>query len=351
VGESRIPPRGRRDRRAAAGTIVAAALLLLTFAFPALGEGRSASVSPEIERILNDTVFDRPPSHAAKDEFLGKLQRAGVETPTDLHPYLARSEAVRVNAVIAIAHIGARNANTLLALAAFVHETAAAGAPSAAAALEVILDTAPREETLHFGLAEVSRLHFDALAALAAWITTLDAAFLRASPEGEALVRSCLRRMEILFGTGRYSGRWPLRFSLLVERAPFAEATYAEAVSRTFVAAVANTTRTTDLRELAFIGTFAAAARRAGVSENSGHPLLPLADHAPLPLAKLILWRLVAEGLDGSVTGREIVGSTVASFPELTAFVDLLRVPPQGGPSRTGPLADEIAGAFTALHS
>jgi hypothetical protein len=330
------------------GGAVAAAILLLALAFPSLSESRSAGTSPEVERILAETKFDRPPSQVAREEFLGKLQRAGVETPTDLHPYLTRSEAVRANAVIAIADLGARNASTLLALAAFVHETAAAGAPSAAAALGVILDTAPREETLHFGLAEVSRLHFDALAELAAWITEQDAKFLSASPEGEALVRSCLRRMEILFGMGSYSGRWPLRFSLLVERAPFSEPMYAEAVSRTFVAAVANTTRTTDLRELAFIAAFAAA---AGVttSEGGGQVLLPLAGHAPLPLAKLILWRLVAEGIDDSPAGRDIMASTTESFPELAAFVDLLRVPPPGGPSRTTPLAEEIAGAFIAL--
>jgi hypothetical protein len=139
-----------------------------------------------------------------------------------------------------------------------------------------------------------------------------------------------------------------LRFSLVVGRAPFSDPMYAEAVSRTFVAAVANTTRTTDLRELAFIAAFAAAAQ-APAAGGGGQLLLPVAGHAPLPLAKLILWRLVAEGIDDRPAGRDIMASTVESFPELAAFVDLLRVPAQGGPSRTTQLAEEIAGAFVAL--
>jgi len=338
-----------RHRHWRPGTALATAILLLNLALPGPGEGRGTGVSPEVERILAETAFDRPPSRAATNEFLARLQRAGVETPTDLHPYLTRSETVRANAIIAIARLGARNAPTLLALAAFVHEAAPSGAPSAAAAMKLILDTAPREEALHFGLAEASRLHFDALDAVVSWIVEQDAGFLHASPEGDALIRACLRRMEVLFGSGSYSGRWPLRFSLLVGRPPFTEPAYAAAVSTTFVAAVANTTRTTDLRELAFIGAFAGAARTTSADSERAQPLLPLASHAPLPLAKLIVWRLVAEGLDDSTAGREIVSSTTTTFAELAAFTNLLRTPPAGGPSHASALADEIARALIDL--
>jgi hypothetical protein len=350
VGASPAGPGAKRRGGSGAAIAAAAAILLSILGVPGASEARTPGVSPEIERILAETVFTRPPSDAATDDLLARLRRAGVVTPTDLHPYLSRSERVRANAVAAIARLGARNASTLLALAAFVHETAASGAPSAALALEVILETSPREEALHFALAEVSRLHFDALDALASWLTEQDPASLRASPESEALVRSCLRRMEALFGAGHYSGRWPLRFSLLVERQPFAEPAYAEAVSRTFVAAVANTVRTSDLRELAFVGAFALAARPIASGTDRGGQLLSLAGHAPLPLAKLVLWRLVAEGLDENAMGREIIGAATASFPELSAFVDLLRTPPQGGgPHKSTPLANEIAGALSAL--
>jgi hypothetical protein len=328
---------------------LAAALGLAAVALPGVSHGRP-SVSPEVERFLAETVFDHPPSRAAKDAFRVQLSRRGIETVTDLLPYLELSERVRMNTLLVMGHIGRLDAKAVGRLTALVEKSPASAEPSYALALRLALDHTRRSQAAALATTVVGRLRFDPLAALVAWLVEQDGAWLASAEEAELLARACLRRLESLFADGRYSGRWPLRFSLLVDRPPFTAPTYAPAVSRAFLAALANTSRTADLRELAFIGAFTAVVRTIGADGAGAEALLYVADQAPRPLAKLMLWRLVAEGLDESPAGRRIVDAVVSSFPELGAFVELAR---EARHSRSGgrlSLAEEISSAFEQLE-
>jgi hypothetical protein len=309
--------------RTTAGLLITATTILVVTwpGCPAHGQG----VSREVEEALRETRFDRPPSPVEKQELVDRLRRHGIETVTDLRPYLKRSEEVRGNALIAIGHVGNVDPGTLKAIEDLARSAARSPAPSVATAVRIVLNNLPRREAADFAISIAPQASMPPLHELMSWVSSQDRAWIAASPRAASLAKNCLLSMNALFQTGTYSGKWPMTFSLSVERPPFSERAHSETVTRTFLTAVRNAARVTDLRNIAFISSFMAVARGAKTAPllvEEG--LVEIVTTAPAPLVKLILWRMSADGLAHTESGQRVVAAVLRRFPDLASFIDRL---------------------------
>jgi hypothetical protein len=324
--------------------VIAASLVLL------VRDVRPQGVSSEIEALLASTPSDRPLSVTEKDALVRQLRRRGIETLTDLHPYLARSETVRGSALVAIEHIGGVDPPTVRRIRQLVASTGTTPDPSVATAVRIVLEGSARDVAVGFANDVAPIVQLAPLSEIAWWLVRQDRAWLADAAPAHEVAAGCLERLPALFGTGTYAGRWPMRFALVAQRLPFDAPAHTAAVIRAFLTAVENAGRTTDLRELAFIGSFAAVARLAErAPEDVERGLAGIVTTGALPLTRLVLWRMHTDGLATTAAGARVIGLAIARFPDLRSFVARLADPAASGGEARGAPAAEIAAALAAL--
>jgi hypothetical protein len=272
------------------------------------GDAAAANaVSPEVEQVLAEFPVELPPSRSAKKRLVARLERTGVASLTDLRPYLGRSEHVRTSALIAMEQMGGLDAKTLLQVAILLREAGDSPATSVAIAMRIVLRELDRSNAADVATAVAAQVHFEPLDALVSWLRAQEPTWLATSPAVHPLAVRVIDRMRTLLAAGSYSGKWPIRFSLAVETAPFDRPELASEISKLFVTAVGNTARMTDLREIAFISTFRFLAEEARARPDRAHEaLVALATRANPPLAWLIMWRTWAEGIEHTETAERL---------------------------------------------
>jgi hypothetical protein len=338
------PTRGRRLRTLAAVPLVATIVMCI----PPRAHGLGASA--EVEELLLETRFERPPSPTETSEFVARLRRRGIETLTDLRPYIRRSEAVRQNALIAIEHIGNIDHKTLKLIENLVLGDTDSPAGSVATATRIVLNSSPRQHAMAFALQITTRVQFRPLAELMDWAGLLDPAPSPATGDLAQLVHASLDRLRSLFAAGAYSGRWPMTFSLLVERPVFAHHDQAEAVTRPFITTVRNADLWTDMKEIALISSFVVISRNARLVPRLVEAgLTDIVTTGSQPLAKLVVWRMATDSFDRSPAGRRVVTAAIARSPDLADYVERLQSLYHRGAHVDVALRNEIKQAFDAL--
>ncbi len=329
-----------------ASAMVAVATSLVLF----VSDARAQGVSPEVEALLASSPSDRPLSVTERDTLVRQLRRRGIETLTDLHPYLGRSETVRGSALIAIEHIGGVDPPTVRRIRQFVESTGTTPDPSVATAVRIVLEGSERDVAVGFANDVAPIVQLAPLSEIAWWLVRQDRAWLADAAPAHEVAALCLERLPAVFGTGTYAGRWPMRFALVAQRLPFDAPPHTAAVIRAFLTAVENAGRTTDLRELAFIGSFAAVARLAGrAPEDVERGLAGIVTTGALPLTRLVVWRMHTDGLAATAGGARVIGLAVARFPDLRSFIARLADPVTSPGAARGAPAAEIAAALAAL--
>ncbi len=283
------------------------------------------AVSREAEAYLREVRFERPPTRLEQQELLTALRRRGIVTLTDLRPFLARSERVRHNALIAIDYFDRIDDEMLGLIEQRARDAEASPEASAAMAVRMVLERRPLKAAAEFSLAMAPRAHFRSLRELMTWLGARSRRAFATSPEGHELTRACLARLADLFEHGTYSGEWPTSFSLLTTRLPFNDPAHAGQVGRAFLSALENTGRLTELRELGLISAFAAvapAARESPQLIEAG--LARIITSGSYPLAKLVLWRMSCDGFDDTASGEIVLATARRTSPELSGFLGRL---------------------------
>lgn len=330
---------------------IAALILLALICRPAIAR-TVPGLSAEVREVLAQTHFQRPPSRAEKDAFLRRLRRRGIETLTDLKPYLDGSEPVRANALLAMEHMGDIDTNIMERIEELAHTAGDSPAPSVALAVRIILKYAPPRRALELGSAIAPQANLASLYELMSWIRAQDQTRLAEPEEAAMLTTRCFRRLRSLFGSGRYSGKWPLRFSLIVEHPPFDDPAHIAAAVDAFLAAVSNAGGFTDLEEIALVSAFEVVARAARRAPNLVEArLTSVAATAPLPVVHLILWRMSADGLDATAEGMRIRAKALRRFPDLAEFVERLHGTDDWRSPAGDELKEDIRRAFAALDA
>ena len=305
---------------------IAGALTMLLVVSPQGYAARNSGVTEEVERVLAETNFERPPSLTQKQQLVERLQRRGIETITDLHPYLGRSETVQHNALLAIEQMGEIDSKTLGLIEALAREAQDSPAPSVATAVRIVLERSEWPAAFDFALAIAQKGHRKPLLELMSWLSAQDQSSLGASEETAALTRACLHRIASLFETGTYSGEQPLSFSMAVERPPFDNDVYLKDVAGAFLSAIRNAGRMTDMKEIGFISSFSVVARGAeATSQLVEDGLVQIVTTGSDPLVKLVLWRMTIDGLASAKSGDRIIEAALKKSPGLAAYVDQLR--------------------------
>lgn len=307
-------------------------------------------LSPEVEEVLAETHFRRPPSTAERETFLRRLQRRGVETITDLQPYLDGSEVVRANTLLAMEHLGGIDPGALDRIEELVRTATNSQASSVATAVRIVLNHAPHARAVAFGSSVAPQLHLASLHELMSWTSAQDIKWLKSSTDATILTTRCLQRLRSLFASGRYSGKWPLRFATTVEHAPFDDSAHVADVVDAFLAAIVNAGGFTDLESTALVSAFAVVASASRRAPNFVEArLTEIMATAALPVLHLILWRMSAEGLDGTAQGARIEAEALARSPDLVEFVGRLRGTNDWSSTAGDELKRDIRQAFAAL--
>ena len=346
--------RGGSSRGRAAMTVwrIAGALIMVVAVSHPASAAPNRGISAEVEKVLAETSCERPPSLPEKQRLVELLQRRGVETLTDLHPYLGRSETVRHNALIAIGHMGNIDARTLEVIQEVARAAKDSPAPSVAVAVRLALDNSTWPAALDFGLSIAPQVSWRPLLEIMAWISAQDQASIAASKQAVFLTRVCLHRMASLFETGDYSGNQPLGCSMAVERLPFSDRAYAEDVTRAFLTAIRNAGRMKDTEEIGMISSFMVVAREAeGAPELVEDGLMDIVTTGPEPLVKLVLWRMSIDGFAATKSGQRIVAEALKNSPALASYLDQLRSASKGASGTGNGLRNEIDKAFRDLRS
>jgi hypothetical protein len=331
---------------------IAGALIMVFAACNPAYAARDAGISQAVEEVLVETHFERPPSLAEKRQLVERLRRRGIETVTDLQPYLGRSETVRQNTLFAIEQMGDIDPKTLRLIENLAREAEDSPAPSVTTAVRLVLEKSEWAAALDFASAIAPKSHHKPLLEIMAWISAQDQSLLSASEKATALTRICLYRMDSLFETGTYSGEQPLSFSMAVQRPPFNDNMYAENVTGAFLSAIENAARMKDMREIGFISSFAIVARGAEVTPQLVEDgLIQIVTTGPSPLVKLVLWRMTIDGLASTKSGERILAAASEKSPGLAGYLDELRSLDQGVAGMDSGLKNEIEQALRDLQT
>lgn len=313
---------------------------------PALAPGAAAAqgLSPEVEAALTAAGQDRPLLVTEKDALVRQLRRRGVETVTDLHPYLGGPEVVRANALIAIERIGDVDERTLDRIEELAVTAGGSASPSVATAVRIVLRGRPRTDAMAFATVRAPHVHLGALYEIAWWLGAQDREWLADAADAAILADLTIERLQTLLATGTYSGAWPIRFAIAIARPPFDHAARTRIVARAFLTGIEHAGRLTDLRDLAFISTFGVVAERARVEPHYVEErLTAIVSASARPLTQLVLWRLWADRLAETDGGRRVGAAAVTRFPDLRAFADRLAAGARGQEETAAAIAAALA--------
>jgi len=331
---------------------IAGALIILVAAFSPAYAVRDAGISQAVEEALAETHFERPPSLAEKRQLVERLRRQGIETITDLHPYLGRSETVRHNTLFAIEQMGDIDPKTLGLIEKLAREAEDSPAPFVTTAVRLVLERSEWPAALDFARAIAPKSHHKPLLEIMAWISAQDQSLLSASEEATALTRVCLYRMDSLFETGTYSGEQPLSFSMAVQRPPFNDNMYAEDVTGAFLSAIRNAGRMRDMEKIGFVSSFAVITRGAEVTPQLVEDgLIQIVKTGSSPLVKLVLWRMTIDGVASTKSGERILAAASEKSPGLAGYLDQLRSMDQAMAGMDSGLKNEIEQALRDLQT
>lgn len=331
-------------------TVVGALIAVVAVFHPSYAV-RDPGISEEVEKALAEAHFERVPSLEQRRNLVARLQRRGIETITDLHPYLGQSETVRHNALYAIEQIGDIDAKTLGLIEDLALKTASSPAPSAAMAVRLVLEQSEWPAALDFARTIApncsARPHF----VLMTWMSAQDQSLFDASGEAAALTITCLKRLRSLFETGIYSGEQPLGFSMVVQLPPFDDSRYVRHVTAAFLSAVENAGRMRNMEKLGFIGSFSVVVRGVeGAPKLVEDGLVHIVTTGSEPLVKLILWRMSVDGFASTDSGERIAQAALKKFPGLAGYLDRLRSLNTGVAGMEDTLKNEIEHALKDLN-